>query len=88
MESTETAGQYAKRLADFPKRIARLLAQTYEVIGDGAPLPDDEALARIRDEIDSLDSKLIERALKQPQRKTAQSKLRPVEAAKQAARRA
>jgi hypothetical protein len=48
-------------LVKLPERIAAIVGKTYVVMGDDAKLEDDVALMRIRDLLDQLDPKLIER---------------------------
>lgn len=55
--TTNQAASYLK----FPERVAAILGKTYAVMGDDARMSDDEALTRIRDLLDELDSTLIER---------------------------
>ena len=57
MSVNEQTANYLK----FPDRIAAIVGKTYAVMGDDFKLSDDEALARIRDKLDELDSTLIER---------------------------
>lgn len=56
------AEQQALKMAKLPERIAAIVAKTYTVFGDGAPVADDEALGMIRDLLDELDESLIERS--------------------------
>lgn len=51
----------AMKVIRLPDRIAAIVGKTYAVMGDGAKLADDEALTRIRDLLEELDPKLIER---------------------------
>lgn len=49
------------QLIKFPERVAAVIGKTYAVRGDDFTLTDDEANTRIRDLLDELDNKLIER---------------------------
>jgi hypothetical protein len=53
--------EYAVRLAKLPDRIAAIIGKTYSEVGDSAPLADDTAVGMIRDLLNELDERLIER---------------------------
>lgn len=56
-----TVKMQAASFMKLPERIASIVGKTYAVMGDDFKLADDEALTRIRDLLDELDSTLIER---------------------------
>jgi hypothetical protein len=60
-EGITLAEDYAKKLARFPDRVAAIVGKTYAVMGDSAPLADDEANMRIVDLCNELDETLIDR---------------------------
>lgn len=53
--------EYAQKLVRFPDRVAAIVGKTFTCQGDDFQLCDDEALGRIRDLIEELDSTLIQR---------------------------
>ncbi|HKO43378.1 MAG TPA: hypothetical protein VJU84_08810 [Pyrinomonadaceae bacterium] len=55
------AEEYATKLAKLPDRVAAIVGKTYAVEGDAAVMRDDQALMMIRDLLDEIDDKLIDR---------------------------
>lgn len=55
------AEDQATKLVKLPDRIAAIVAKTYAVMGDASEMFDDEALIRIRDLLEEVDPKIIER---------------------------
>jgi hypothetical protein len=51
----------ARKLQSLITRIAAILSQTYAELGDGAPLPDDEALRLVRELLLDDDEQIIDR---------------------------
>lgn len=49
------------KLLKFPERVAAIVGKTFAVRGDDYKLADDEALMRIRDLLEELDPKILER---------------------------
>lgn len=50
-----------KKILKLPDQIATIVAKTFAVRGDDATLSDDQALVRIRDLLESIDEKIIDR---------------------------
>lgn len=51
----------AVALAKLPGKVAAIIGKTYSIRGDDFTLSDDEAIQRIRDALDEIDERLIER---------------------------
>lgn len=58
---TANARGYANGLTSLPDKIAAIIGRTYLVRGDDYKIPDDEAIIRIRDLLEEIDPKIIER---------------------------
>lgn len=55
------AQEFASLLTTLPDKIAAIVSRTYACRGDSYTMADDEALARIRDLLEEIDVRIIER---------------------------
>ena len=55
------AEEKAKQILKLPDRIAAIVAKTYVMLGDGFKVDAEEALIRIRDLLEEIDEKIIDR---------------------------
>lgn len=55
------ADEMARKMAKLADRVAAIVGKTYAVKGDGFELADNRALALIRDLLDEIDPKIIDR---------------------------
>jgi hypothetical protein len=60
-EVNQMAADITRNVAKFVERVATIVGKTFAVRGDDAKLDDSEALIRIRDLLDEIDPKIIER---------------------------
>lgn len=58
------ADEQTKKLLKLPNDIAKIVGQTYAVCGDDSKLADDVALMQIRDLLDDIDPRIMERQRK------------------------
>ena len=59
---TTKAQEFASLMTTLPDKIAAIIGRTYLVRGDDPKtMPDDEAIIRIRDLIEAIDFRIIER---------------------------
>lgn len=64
MSTTASTAELARKLRKLPSRIAAIIAQTVAVRGDDYRIDDNQALVRIRDLLEEIDPKIIDRNAK------------------------
>lgn len=68
------AQKQAENLIRFPDRVAEILAGSYAVQGDEYEYTDDEALQRLRDILEELDSSILDAAVRRLNAKRSKRK--------------
>lgn len=68
-------GDKTKQILTLHERIGRVLCDTYSVLSDGAKISDDIAVSKIRDLIEEIDPRIIDRLMAERKRKRKKKRL-------------